>query len=294
VFACGGPEYLFFMFIDLEKINQEYRRQNPADFVTHLNYVDCLRQLSEDLSLQVGIHIEGKLAENQNLYKKINLLSLTYKSLEGEKQNIIKDPEYSIICISWVAVKSYYLIYYAQIILLSLLYSDFELLHRSHDKAINDINRLLIKNHLVFNKMLFNQVLLLKDVKLFKTKMENVRFINVDIENRCKQILKKLVEYKLVGFAHRASLKNFRTKAAKSLRDEYLGKSSVSFSNFFYEYRLKANYRDLSFLDHEMSTTNAVNYFNAYYGLTMNFLSAYAAAINQLSQIRLGKAIWPK
>lgn len=99
------------MKINWKKIESEYELQNPPDFITHLNYVSCLNALSQGISISCSLSIKNKIYESKLLKKKTNLIKLTLKSINGEYKAIRESPDFAELCVSWISVKAYYLIF---------------------------------------------------------------------------------------------------------------------------------------------------------------------------------------
>ena len=119
----------------------------------------------------------------------------------------------------------------------------------------------------------------------------NIKIIDIDMEERVAQILKKLVRYKLEDIQREEKIKNFRSKKNRKIRDDFLTKNTVNIFEFFYWYRIKANYRDLEFLNKDISSKQFEEFYRNYFELTLYFFEALKKIINDLSKIRLGKII---
>ena len=72
--------------------SNEYSKENPPDFVTHLNYVSFLNSLSRNLSIQCSLTMQKKIPESRFLEKKINLVRQTIRGLGAEHDVVLDNP----------------------------------------------------------------------------------------------------------------------------------------------------------------------------------------------------------
>jgi len=167
-----------------------------------------------------------------------------------------------------------------------------ERLNSKHKDILRWFNNCIKNTELNFSNPLFNCVYLCLDVRNIKSNPgENLRKNTFNIDARCKQILKKLVDYKVDDFKREKNIPNFRKKKHQAERDNFLKSNYVSIFEFFYWYRIKANYRDLEFLDTDIASPSFQDYYNYYFNLTMNTQAAFKQLINKLSKIRFNKEI---
>jgi hypothetical protein len=258
---------------------------NPS-FLTHLHYINTLKEISNNITLQRTNRCTSTSTEPQELAKKLKLIKLTKGSMESEMKMIKADPEYAILCISWVSVKSYYLIFNLLIVLEFLWCSDCNVFRTiTHEELRKRFKDKLSSKELKFNVDLLNQVYKSSDILGWKFPAgTNLRATDTE---RYKQLVKKLYEYAKEDFKRNKKIKQLRG----GLKDEFNNKTRFTISDFFYYYRIKANYRDLEFLDENLDTSKFVEFYESYYLLTMNFYKALIDLINSLSNIRLGKSL---
>jgi len=107
---------------DLEKIirqvEEEYKKQHPPDFMTHLNYVVCMNDISGGLNAGCKLNIKNKIKkEGKILQKKLNLIKLIKRNLNEEYKTVKQDQAFAEVCVPWIAVKAYYLIFNLLLIL---------------------------------------------------------------------------------------------------------------------------------------------------------------------------------
>ena len=80
-----------------------------------------------------------------------------------------------------------------------------------------------------------------------------------------QSVAKKLMEYKL----HDAKMGrkwNLHTKKDKEEKKQFINSEKMMLSDFFYWYRIKANYRDLDYIDFEngIDSTEVLEYLEIY------------------------------
>ena len=280
------------MKIDWQKIESEYETQNPPDFITHLNYVSCLNTLSRSITASCNLSIKNKINESKLLKKKINLIKLTLKSVDGEYKMIQRNPDFAELCVSWISVKAYYLIFNLSLILEYLLSGQESALGFSHKELLRKFKERIGRKELLFNKKIFNaNFQCLKIIKLRVKSGADIKIIGFNLRDRVVQIFRKLVFYKLEDFQREEGIKNFRSKKNRLKKKEFLENNTVNLCEFFYWYRIKANYRDLEFLNKDISGYKFSEFYRNYFELTLTFFNTFKNLINALAKIRLGKII---
>ncbi len=281
------------MIIEWKKVSSKFGAGlMPPDFRTHAGYVELMRVLSSDLKLIFSQKLIDKIIESELLTKKLGLIRLTVESIDGEHAAILKSLEYAQLCVSWISVKAYYLLFNLCLVLEYLIGGDDTAFHRTHKKVLNGIKVRIKKGEIVFSNKEFNAAhpaIVVSNIKI-KTG-SNIKLANYDPQERISQILKKLVDYQLEDFQRNNSIKDFRSKINRNKKAEFLKNNEVALFEFFYWYRIKANYRDLEFLSHDISDADFANFYANYYLLTKSFYKCFKDLINNLSMIRLGKEI---
>jgi hypothetical protein len=261
-----------------------------ADFITHLNYVTCLRELSDGLTVKYQLKSIGSIKLNKLLTNKHTLIKLIKRSFDVEFAEICKNHDFAEVCVPWIAVKSYYLLFNTCLIIGHLLNTNDSYFKSSHEKVLRDIKTQLRSKKLKFNRRILNKVYNAWDVFKFSFPSGyNIKLISANTKTRYKQLLKKLVIYKIEDFQRREKINNWRTKKARDKRNRYLKSSDINVCDFFYWYRIKANYRDLEFLDKEITCEQFYDFYDNYYRLTMNFYDAFKNLINDLMSDSLGQ-----
>jgi len=275
----------------IEEHNKHYVIENPPDFRTHLNYVSFINDLSKDLTIICKRNFEKQIPNSEILAKKVNLIKLTLKGIDGEYKIILKNPEYAIVCVSWISVKAYYLLYNLCLILKYLMTGEKSSFNSSHLAMLEDFKDYISRGELEFNKLEFNQFYPCREIINWKPKSgSNIKLVDVNPEERFKQVIKKLAVYSKGEFMRSKSLKDSRSNKNKELLNKFLDTKEISICEFFYWYRIKANYRDLEYLNKDnISDEQFKTFYCSYYELTKNFYKGFKDLINNIAKVRLGK-----
>lgn len=264
----------------------------PPEFRTHANYVKFLRGLAENLTCKCTINIKKSIKKHKDLEKKVTLAKLTLESIEGEYNRIQKSKEYAQVCAPWISVKAYYLLFYLLVILDYLITSSEFSLWITHGVIHKNIKSYIEKGELFFNKKVFNINFKCSDIMQFKvTPGSHLITSGFNRMERLKSVLKKLHFYKLDDLKRDEKLSNFRSKKARTLRDNFLKANSINLLEFFYLYRVKANYRDLEFLKHNINDEEFAEYYSDHYYLSLSIYKCFRQTINDLANLRFGKSI---
>ncbi len=272
--------------------NIEVAPLTPPDFQTHLNYVLFMEKFSNGLNIKLNIDIDiNTKFKKTSLSKKLKFIKMIKENLEDEYKKSMQEVEFAKICSMWIPVKSYYLIFNQLLVLCSLINNNEKNLNYSHKKSIVDFREMIKKGIVFSNKEEFNKIYSCLKATNFKTKIgDNLR---EDVEEglRIKGILKKLCSYKFESYCRERKIESFRSKKDKEKKKLFFDNTEISLFEFFYWYRIKANYKDLSFLDQEIYSEKISQFYKSYYSLTMNFYNALKDLINDISKKRLGETI---
>jgi len=273
----------------LEKVWKEVTEPfDHPDFSTHANYLHFMSENSRELKLTCDLNVRSRIALDKKVNQKIKLLELTLENLKEEKKNIEKYPEYAIVCVSWVPVKSYYLIFNLLTLLEYLVTASDTYLIISHTALFNKFRSLISEGKVVFSKDIFNKICTIEEANDWKIpRWENVKRVDANPTIRYRQIIRKLSQYSKDEFKRLHKIKRLRGKKKK----EFEAKAKINLCEFFYWYRIKANYRDMEFVDKGVDVRDFNNFYDDYFKLSMNFYSAFKTCINDLTVKRTGKQL---
>lgn len=275
-----------------EDLEKQYREQNPPDFNTHANYIRLLNATSKDMGLEFSQSCKKAIKNPSKLLnKKINLIQFTLRSISEEYKIILDSNDFAVVCCSWIPVKSYYVIFNSLLVLQYLITCDEKALSSAHSEINNDFKGYIERNEIKFSKDCFNKVYKGEEIeKLSNWKSgsgESLKKHSFNEEDRFKHILKKIIEYKKEEFKRMNNIKSLSGKAKK----DFLSKTKINLSDFFYCYRIKANYGGMDFLDKDISDLKFKEFFNNYSFFTVNYYKCLKKLINELAVIRLGEKI---
>lgn len=259
-----------------------------ADFITHANYLDFLKRTSENIKLVIHSDINKRIKEDKKLSQKVFLINLTVDNLREEFKNTSKYQEYAVVCVSWIPVKSYYVIFNLLIILEYLITGHSSYLSITHNGALNFLKKLISDGSLKFEPQEFNNVHSVREIEGWKIpRYENIKKINADPRIRYKQVIKKLSGYQKEEYKRRNKINRLVGKELQKFKKA----SSTNLCEFFYWYRIKANYRDMEFIDKGVPAREFKEFYENYFYLTLNFYKALKIGINNIAKIRFGKEI---
>lgn len=280
-------------FSSYKDLKEQYKKENPPDFNTHANYIKFLSQISEGIELKFNVGFKNKIQNSDRLLvnKKVNLIKFTLLSVKEELKIISKNIDFAVVCCSWVPVKSYYVIFNSLLLLKYLIICDKNSFSSTHREILGDFKCYIERQELEFNKSYFNKVYKGKEIKDISdwtsVSGENIKKSSFVEEDRLKHILKKIIDYKKDEFKRIKSIKRLGGKT----KEDFLNNIKINLCDFFYCYRIKANYGGLDFLDKEIPDYKFKDFYISYYKFLMNYYNCLKNIINQLSIIRMGEKI---
>src|SRR5438874_11454059 len=104
----------------------------PADFRTHDQYVQCLRRLSDGVSMTCPALPAISRSDLKLMRDKSRLVSHMKDSIQRERQYVTADEEYSLAAVLWFPVKAYYLLYHVLCLIDFLLTANRDNLRMGH------------------------------------------------------------------------------------------------------------------------------------------------------------------
>lgn len=252
---------------------------------THIHYLEYMNNGTYNVSFQYKNRVARNSAISRSAFSsRVKLAVLTYQSLNEEMDKVNQTYEYARVCSAWVAIKGYYLLYYLESMIMSLIEADTERLKTSH-KGI----RSFIKAQFSVGAITCSSEEIAKIVKhvdcldAHLPKGANLR-TNLHNGDRYNQLMKKLTIYAKDEFKRSKNLKQLRGADKITFMNQTIG-----LIDFFYWYRIKSNYRDLEFIAGEQSSTQDLFYFyQGYNSTSLNVARAYIVLINELYAKRTG------
>lgn len=264
---------------------------DTKSFQTHLNYVRFLNGMPKYLNLEYTCKLTSKIPFIAELEKKSTLVNLTKEGLKNEWKLVHIESQYSLMCVPWIPVKSYYLLFYQLQILNYLITGQSNAFKSTHHDMNKWFKKSLTEGSLLFDLPPLNQNFPLEVIAKIKTPQGfNLRVQNFDFDERFYQILKKLSIYKIDEFKTKSKIDPLNKASEKVKLLEFVKRENICLFEFFYFYRIKANYRDLDFIN-GILPSSLTEYYCHYCIFTMKFSDALRNCINEVSNQRFGKFI---
>jgi hypothetical protein len=261
-------------------------------FKTHLNYIKCMSRLTNSIVFNIPSLPTAGL-DPRRLTKFENLARITAQSIQGEKDACDKERGYAQVASPWIPVKCYYQLYYLE--------STFMYLLDGSTVGFNNGGHTRVKRAIV--KHLQNGTISLSGE--FATELATV--VNWAAANSYKttsganitesyhstpdcvgSLRKKISEYIENDWKQSEKIFTYRTRAARTKKATVLCVREFCLMDYFYWMRIKANYRDVDFLDFDnhVNEEDAYEYSTHYVRATFNYASAISAATEMLKTSR--------
>lgn len=240
-----------------------------ASFRTHLNYA---RRMNHLLS---GVGISLNRTGNPRIYEAgvdrfQRLHNVTNRSIEMDMELARENHTFAVVAAPWFAVKCYYALYYLETILVHKMDGILVGFSKGGHKGV----RRKMADHLQQGTIVFSLPQLSRVQNLAEIgaappigQGQNARADFWEEDVCTDSMLKKLAEYKLHDTKNDKGW-NFHRPIHRAERDEFITRERITATDFFYWYRIKANYRDLDYIDFEngLSAEDVIAYMEAYYG----------------------------
>lgn len=258
---------------------------DKSDFRTHLNYARRMALVCRGMTIAMNIRRpKSSLIEQyeHDVRRFAKLSELTSKSIESDWRYCEEDVAYSSICAPWIPVKCYYRLYYLEAIMLLLKGYDSGFKIDGHHKVRSILNAELRSKTIKYTTATdYLGVFEIHSCMNFKLKERSANIKN-DFwrdEASTKAVLKLLARYKFENWKRD---KNLRTREGQRIRQNFIVQD-VSVFDYAYQMRLKANYKDLNFLDPDrISAEEAYSFVQAYQIFYLDYSKSLIEAIKRL------------
>lgn len=258
-------------------------------FTTHNNYVRCLSGHVSGLTISTKLRPSAKL-EHPKLNNFAKLSEMTHTSIRNEVSACFDLPEYTQVVAPWMPVKCYYRIYYLETMMLFLLNgSTVGFTHGGHLGVRKTIKSLIESGVLVFSNGQFPHKETVGAALSHKISSgTNLSPTFYQTPECTASLRKKLAQYAEHDFKEKNQIKNYLSKVNKVKRDKFYSDSTVNLVDFFYWMRIKANYKDIDYLDfaNDISPEDAYMYIMRYATAQESYAYALITFINQLKSFR--------
>jgi len=258
--------------------------KNP-ELTTHLNYVYYIRQKTKNLKFSYNNDINYHANISKIKFDtRVNLVKLTYKSLQEEARQVESTHEYARACSAWVAIKGYYLLFYLETILMSLIEAQNKM-KASHGEVRKYIKTLSANKTLSASFPDLTKVIKHADCETTGLKSGANLKGQLSEQDRYRQVMKKLREYSQEEYKRVNKIKSLRGESKKKFNN-----MNISLTDFFYWYRIKSNYRDLEFIaGEEAKVTELYDFYRMYNQSVIAYAAAYIRLINSIYSMRINK-----
>lgn len=257
-----------------------------AEFRTHSNYLNFMSEISAGLTIQIPKSFSIISTNIPNLAnKKVGMAKLIMKNIDSEMDQINQFRDYAQICSSWIPVKSYYLFFNLLLILEWLIDDDIGWLTQTHEAVNQRLKELIRIKEIIFSEMYFNSIIPATRISSWKIPSgSNMVIGNSDPKTRYRQVIKKILDYKKDDYKRKRNIK--RLVGIKNTN--FLTSTDLNIWEFLYWYRIKANYRDMEFLDSGVSLSDFYIYYLNYHTLSCSLYKSFVSEINRISTIKYG------
>jgi hypothetical protein len=261
------------------------KAEYSKEYSTHLNYAHCMVGMVHELKILVPV--DKSVGVDLKSIRRFHKLSkLTEKSIIGEIENIKLEPDYVQVVAPWFAVKCYYRVYYLESILIHLNSGSMNVFKNSGHSYVRRTIRSYCKVG-YYQTRLKHAEIVESYHKALLHKIDSGKNLKKDYyltEECVKSVRRKLSEYSVEHWKKNSKFKYFRTKEAKSALNDFLNNSEVCLFDFYYQMRIKANYRDSDFLDFDkILSEDGIKYIS----LLKNATDKYCSALERQIEVML-------
>jgi len=225
----------------------------------------------------------------KDIKRYLKLAQLTQKSIKGEIDNCHAEVDYVQIVAPWFAVKCYYRTYYLESVLIHLASGTHDVFRNNGHSYVRKTIRNYCKIGYIHTKKKYAEVVEPLHVAL-NHKIISGQNLTQDYyltEECVRSVRHKLADYSLQHWKKNSIYKRFQSSAAKAELSGFQSKSEVCLFDFFYQMRVKANYRDTDFLDFDkILSEDGLEYIELLKGATDKYCSALQTCIDEMLRDR--------
>lgn len=250
------------------------------DFETHLKYVSLLARLAGGVSVSCTVVPTLVPTDLPKIKDKSRLIELTKQSIKDEHGIVQIDEEYSTAAVLWLPIKSYYLAYHLLCVIDYLLTGKPAMLRTKHGECVERFTELLANGSIQFSEPLFNQVFDRSILNFREAPGEHLKRSVAD-DVMYKLVMKKVADEKVKSWRQSQGITEGRTKKNRARIEKFKQSMTVSIFDFFYQMRLRLNYRNFDFID-DVPANQTKAYFDQYFAVAGYFYSALANLKNKL------------
>lgn len=258
-------------------------------FATHNNYVRCLAKHVKGLTISTPLNPSRTLPASK-LEQFAKLSEMTHTSIRDEVAACFDVMEYTQVVAPWVPVKCYYRLYYLEAMMLYLLNgSEVGFSHGGHAGVRRNIKALVDNGQLTFSNTDFSQQETIGSA-LTHTIISgsNLSSTFFQTDECTRSLRKKLAQYAEHDFKEKEGIKDYRLRINRNKRNDFYANKYINLTDFFYWMRIKANYKDIDYLDfaNDISPSNAYMYVMRYASAQESYAYAIKNFMNTLKAAR--------
>jgi len=257
-------------------------------FTTHFNYIKCMNGMLYGVSVTPLIS-DAAVVNASKLNKFIRLARLTKRSINNELFLSKQQVEYSAIVAPWLPVKCYYRIYYLESALLHLTSgTEAVFMDGGHKFARNQFRELCRQGRIGSTNKQIERVVSVGDAIDHRIKSGSNITSEYYLTTDCiDSVRAKIARDMELHWKLNKGWKRYSTTTRKEARDNYRQGKYLCLLDYFYQMRLKANYRDVDFLDSQSATPEqCLAFIEFYVSATERYCSSLSASIKTVAESR--------
>jgi hypothetical protein len=271
------------------QITEKHKAGMRPDFSTHLNYIRCIEESLKDAKLKVNVKNRNKIPVEKTK-RFLQLSGATDKSLRAEIEMCMKTSEYTQVVAAWFPVKCYYRIYYLEAVMLYLLNGNIAVFSKAGHSVVRKNIKTAIKTKeidLSGNNEL-GQIVCWEEADSFKSKKSATTRYNYYLDDDCSfSIRGKIAEYLEQKWFEDSPFENKRGNTVKIHKQKHLYSQEICLLDYFYQMRLKFNYRDSNFLDRDnVFDSDLLDFMLSFYRATTHYSNLLNTNIDLLLKSR--------
>jgi hypothetical protein len=267
------------------------RDSSSTVFKTHLNYVKCMERLSYAMCININIATTGSL-DSAPILKFEKLARITKTSIMGEKTACDNEKAYAQIAAPWIPVKCYYRLYYLESVLMYVLNGSLVGFGNGGHKGVRKGVLQALEARQIAVSPSSSELGTNVDwstADAFRAANGSTIRANYYTTDDCPQSLrKKISEYIELDWKQSSKVSNYRRAADRTKKSLELLPKKFDLLDYFYWMRIKANYRDIDFLDfdNQINQSDAYEYLTVFIRATEHYANALEAAISLIKANR--------
>jgi hypothetical protein len=253
-------------------------------FRTHYNYAKSMARTLDQIQIHTTLRTTTQLDQNK-IRQFWKLAKITHRGITSELDACSEESVYSQVVAPWMPVKCYYRIYYLESIMIYLLNGNVAgFSNGGHTRVRSAIKSLIENGQISFSNPKVAQAVTMTSAKTHTISSgANLSPTYFQTDDCILSIRKKVADYVEHNWKTVNQI-NYRLASHRSRRYAFFDLTEVNLTDYFYWMRIKANYRDVDFLDFEQDVTeqDAYNYILQYAVAHESYANALETFINEL------------